>query len=172
MSVPPPPAAAPGGPWQIAFVVPALEPALETWWTWYGVGPWRVWNLSSDRLTGQEVDGVARAYGMRIAIAQWGFVEIELIEPLDDASVYAHSLVAHDGKPHVHHLHCSTHDYDGVVARFTARGRGPAMSGGMNGSRFAYLATESEVGTLLELGDSPPDWDFPAPDAVFPSDPL
>jgi hypothetical protein len=159
-----------GGPWQVAFVVPSLENALRVWWDEYGVGPWRVWNLTAERLSQQQVDGEGRRYGMRIAIARWDPVEVELIEPLDDASIYARSLAEHMGRAHVHHLHVSTTDYDDALEAMRRRGAGPAMSGGLNGSRFCYLATESDLGTMLEMGATPPDWDFPEPDATYPPD--
>ncbi len=156
------------GPRQIAFVVPALEPAMKTWYDLYGVGPWKVWDLTADRMSDQEIEGARQPYGMRIAIAEWSPVEIELIEPFDDASIYARSLAAHGGKAHVHHVHCATDDYDRVLARFAGHGRGPAMTGGMNGSRFAYLSTEADIGLLLEFGVAPRGWTFPPPDSVYP----
>jgi methylmalonyl-CoA/ethylmalonyl-CoA epimerase len=159
-----------GGPWQIAFVVPALEPAMKTWCDLYGVGPWKAWDLTADRMSDQEIDGTRRSFGLRIALAEWPPVEIELIEPLDDGSIYARSLAAHGGKAHVHHVHCATDDYDGVLARFAGQGRGPVMEGGMNGSRFAYLSTEADIGLLLEFGVAPRGWTFPEPDSVYRAD--
>lgn len=161
-------AAAIGGPWQLGFVVPELKPALQTWWADYGVGPWSIWNLTVDRLADHRVRGRLQPFGMRIAIAQWDPVEIELIEPLDGESIYAESLTMHGDRPHLHHVHCSTDSFDEVLARFGGRGLPPAMSGGMNGSRFFYTPTEGDIGIALEFGVAPPGWTFPEPDAVYP----
>ena len=157
-----------GGPWQVGLVVPKLEPAMEMWWEGYGVGPWKVWNLTPDRLYVKELDGEPAEWGMRIAITQWGPTEFELIEPYDDDSIYARSLREHDGKAHVHHLHITAPDYDGALDHFASRGQRPLMNGGMLGSRFAYMSTEPEIGTILEIGWHPEEWDFPEPDAVYP----
>jgi len=159
-----------GGPWQICFVVSDVEEALETWVHRYGVGPWSIWNLGAHNMTDLAVDERPADYGMRIAIAAWGPVEIEVIEPLDEASIYAQSLRDHQGRAHVHHLHCTAPDYDASLALFRARRQCALMSGGFRGARFSYLPTEDDLGTILEIGHHPEAFEFPAPDAVFPAD--
>ena len=157
-----------GGPWQICFVVGDLEGALRTWVDVYGVGPWSIWNLGPERMVDLAIDELPAEYGMRIAITSWGPMEIELIQPLDDRSIYAQSLRSNDGKPHVHHLHCTAADYDSALAEFRGRGHRALMSGGFRGARFSYLSTAEELGTILEVGHHPQEWSFPAPDATYP----
>ena len=108
---------------------------------------------------------------MRIAITMWGPLELELIQPVDEKSIWAESLQAHGGKPHIHHLRCEAVDYDAALAHYSERGRGPLMSGGLGTHRFAYLGTEGDVGTILEInyydGDDMLE-NAPPPHAVYP----
>lgn len=157
-----------GAPWQICFVVERLEPALQTWVEKYGVGPWKIWDLGPDTLEKLAVDEHPEPYGMRIAITNWGPMEIELIEPRDDGSIYAQSLRAHGGRPHIHHLHCTARDYDAVLDTIHDRGQRALMSGGYRGGRFAYLSTEDDIGTILEIGVQPDGWTFPEHESVYP----
>src|SRR3954452_16346936 len=93
-----------GPPSQVGFVVPSVDEAVATWCDKYGVGPWRIWNFGPETLSDGMLDGVPSSYAMRIAVAKWQDFDIELIEPLDEKSIYAQSLTAHDGKAHLHHL--------------------------------------------------------------------
>ncbi len=117
------------------------------------------------------IDERPAEYAMRMAITSWGPMEIELIQPLDDRSIYAQSLRSNGGKPHVHHLHCTAADYDAALAEFRGRGHRALMSGGFRGARFSYLSTADELGTILEVGHHPQEWSFPPPDAVYPRPP-
>jgi hypothetical protein len=157
-----------GGPWQICFVVADLEAALSTWWQRYGVGPWQIWELGPHNMNSMEIRGSPGDFAMKLALAKWGPLEIELIEPLDDASIYGQSLRAHEGRAHVHHLHCTAADYDASLAALQGIGVGALMSGGFQGARFSYLATEEELGTVLEIGHHPDGSAMPAPHAVYP----
>ena len=157
-----------GGPWQVCFVVGDLDAAMDTWVREYGVGPWSVLDLGPQNMVDLAIDELPGDYSMRIAITEWGPMQIELIEPRDERSIYAQSLRAHAGRPHVHHLHCTAGDYDVALARFRDRGHRALMSGGFRGARFSYLSTEDELGTILEVGHQPADWSFPPPDLVYP----
>ena len=159
-----------GDAFQVCLVVPDVEAAMKVWWEQYGVGPWEVWDLGPHNLTDMVVDGQPTEYAFRCAIAKWGAWEFELIEPLDDRSIYAQSLAEHGQRPHMHHVHCATEDYDATLEHYSERGYGPKMSGGIEGgARFCYLATDEEVGAIVEIHDWPNGWQPPTPDLIYPS---
>jgi methylmalonyl-CoA/ethylmalonyl-CoA epimerase len=155
---------------QVCVVVPDVEAAMAQWWEEYGVGPWKVWDLGPHNLTDQEVDERPEQYAFRCAITQWGPLEFELIQPLDERSIYAQSLAEHGQRPHLHHLHCEVEDYDATLEHFRSRGHRAKMSGGLGGgARFCYLSTDEEVGAILEIHDWPGGWQPPEPDLVYPT---
>jgi methylmalonyl-CoA/ethylmalonyl-CoA epimerase len=157
-----------GPPSQVGFVVPNVDEAVRTWWHQYGVGPWRIWNFVSETITDATVDGIAAEYAMRIALSKWQDLDVELIEPLDELSIYARSLSAHDGKAHLHHLRCRPVDYDQAVDDFRARGHDPIMTGNIAGGIFSYFGTEDDVGTVIEISKVPEVHQLPEGEEVYP----
>jgi methylmalonyl-CoA/ethylmalonyl-CoA epimerase len=159
------------GPVQLGFVVPSVDDAAKVWWENYGVGPWRIWNLGPGTIDDPEIDGSPSEYSMRLAIANWGEMEVELLEPLDQHSIYAQSLAAHGGKPHLHHVLARPIDYAAAVGEFADRGYAPTMGGRIAGETFHYFGTEDEVGTVIELGHLPEEveyLDIPVKEETYP----
>lgn len=162
-----------GDPLQVSLIVPDLETAMEAW-VRHGVGPWNIWNLDSLDVVDSTIGSEPTQVSILVAVTMWGSLEIELVQPVDDVGIWAESLRAHGGKAHLHHLRCDTDDYDATVAQFRDRGRPPVMSGGLGTNRFAYLDTEDDVGTILEISYFEGADMFekaPPPDAVYPAEP-
>jgi Glyoxalase/Bleomycin resistance protein/Dioxygenase superfamily len=77
-------------------------------------------------------------------------VQWELIEPLDEESVYARFL-AEEGEG-VQHVAVATPDFDDAVAQ-AARGNGVILSGEFGGARVAYLRPDVATNsTIADLG--------------------
>jgi methylmalonyl-CoA/ethylmalonyl-CoA epimerase len=156
-----------GDPMQVCFVVPDLEEAMKAWADTYGVGPFSIWNFDELPVVDPGVAEGPTTVPMRIALAMWGPLELELIQPVDEKSIWATSLAAHGGKAHVHHLRAGTADYDAALERYGE----PLMSGGLGTHRFAYLDTQADVGTILEINHYEGEdmlENAPAPHAVYP----
>lgn len=154
---------------QISFATHDLDRFMRIWNDKYGVGPWEVLDFTSDRLSDATVDEKPVEYGMRLARARLGKnVVIELMEPLDDRSIYAISLNRHNGRDHVHHIMCTTDDYDATLEHYKKIGVGNAMGGNFNGLEFAYLDTIEDLGIWIELSKVPSDFEIPQPDSVYP----
>lgn len=154
---------------QISFATHDLDRLMQTWNDKYGVGPWEVLDFTADRMTDCTVDGQPATFGMRLARAKLGHhVVIELMEPLDNESIYARSLGEHNGADHVHHIMCTTGDYDATLAHYQAMGVGNSMGGNFNGLEFAYLDTVKDLGIWIELSKVPNDFTIPPADAVYP----
>ena len=101
----------------------------------------------------------------RLAIAQVGQVQWELIQPLDEESVYARFLAEKGGG--LHHVGVGVPSFDQTVAEQAERGNGVLFGGEYKGIRFAYLETVRDLGLVTEIF-----WARPAqtqPDATYPS---
>ena len=81
----------------------------------------------------------------RLAVAMVGQLQWELIEPLDDESIYARFLAEKGGG--VHHIAVSAQSFDNLLAMETKRGlRFPSAV-----SSRAYLGIERDLGVILEI---------------------
>lgn len=138
---------------QIGIVVPDLEAAVRAWEEGYGIGSWSVFELRPEDCTDVRVDGEPVEWAARAATAMIGAVMIELIEPVDDTGMFA-TFLAEKG-PGVHHIAMRTPDYDGTVAASTAGGRALVLTGEFTGIKVSYLPTQQDLGTLIEVFESP-----------------
>jgi hypothetical protein len=156
------------GPQQLGFVVPDVRRAVRTWWREYGVGPWTVFVVQPEE---PETFGEASPYSMRVAVANWGPVQIELLEPIDGDTDYARSLVKHGGRPHLHHIKSGYDgDLDEAVDGLEARGHRVILRGNVPGaSRFAYTEiVGAGVGCAIELTKLAEPFAFPTVDEIYP----
>jgi len=68
---------------QTGLVVRDLQKTMETYWKLLGIGPWRIYTYAPPTLREAVVRGRRVDYSMRIACAQAGPTQLELIEPLE-----------------------------------------------------------------------------------------
>jgi methylmalonyl-CoA/ethylmalonyl-CoA epimerase len=140
---------------QIGIVVRDLDAAIEHYQNDYGIGPWTVHEFAPGevkewREPGRSVPGGAKT---RFAAAMVGKVQWELIQPLDDSSIFARFLA--ERGPGVHHIAVAVSDYSSTLAAEARRGNQLAMEcelgGQYEGIKVAYLGTEKPLGVLLEV---------------------
>lgn len=136
---------------QLGYVVPDIEAAMEYWSRVLGVGPW-FYNPRVP-IVNYRYRGEAYEPHNSVALANSGFVQVELIQTRNDVpSMYRDFLRAgHTGLQHVAYW---TEQYDADMARLTAQGFKPVMSGevGERG-RFVYFDTEYHPGAVIELSE-------------------
>jgi hypothetical protein len=156
---------------QLGIVSADVDRAVRTWADRYGVGPWSVFHFDPANMTELTVGGRPVEYAMKIALAMLGPMMLEIIEPLDDRSIYATSLAEHGGRDHIHHVLCGCDDYEATLADFRARGVEPRQTGHMTetDATFAYLGTEADLGFALEIVKMPAELNLPEPILVYPS---
>lgn len=136
---------------QIAYVVRDIHASMDNW-VRHGVGPWfYVDNVQTDyfRYRGQDSD-----MKMSVAIANSGDMQIELIQPRNDApSVYKDFLDS--GREGAQHIAYWTTEFQDLYDRALAAGYTVAQEGSIGGAqgRFAYLDTEFDQGTVIEISD-------------------
>lgn len=153
------------GTLQVSVVVPDLDDAMRTYVDDYGIGPWHVYEFNPGNVQGMHEAGQPVERSWRLALAQVGEVQWELVQPLDEVSVYARYLAEHG--PGVHHIGVAVPDYEGTVAELTGRGHEVVLGGTYNGVTFAYLSTDRDLGVVTEIFDGAPGRDQ-RPDAVYP----
>ena len=164
------------GPNHICIVTADLDGAVRRWWDRYRVGPWRVFTYDRSNMDAA-IDGEPAEFEMRVALAQMGpAFRVEIIQPLDDRSLYAASLRESDGADHIHHVRLDVPDFAraedelralGLAVRFDGSFRGRSPDGDVRGM---YFDATGDLGFLLEIGDAPPGFCMPEPDYVYPPD--
>lgn len=142
---------------QIGFVVKDLDKAMESYWTNFGVGPWKIYTYGSPLVKDTTFRGESRDFHMRIAIANVENVMIELIQHLDGETVYKEfGEKAGEGVQHlgifVDSLADAVKEAEAAGFRVIQSGRGYGATGD---GGFAYLDTEEELGTIYELIEIP-----------------
>jgi methylmalonyl-CoA/ethylmalonyl-CoA epimerase len=83
-----------------------------------------------------------------------GWVMWELIEPLDEESVWARFL-AEKGEG-VHHIAVATPNFADAVAEQAKRGNDLVLSGTFSGVKLAYLPTDHDLGAIIEIFEGSP----------------
>jgi methylmalonyl-CoA/ethylmalonyl-CoA epimerase len=149
---------------QVAVVVRDLDAAMRTYVHDYGIGPWEIYGFDPGNVADMREDGERVERAWRLAIAYVGEVQWELIEPLDEESVYARFLAENGGG--LHHVGVSVPDFDGTLAEQAGRGNGVLLGGEYKGIRFAYLDTVGDLGFVTEIFSGAPGADQ-RPDATY-----
>jgi hypothetical protein len=139
---------------QVGLVVTDLEASMEQYAGLLGVSPWSVFRFEPPELADTTYRGERTDQRWRLAIADTGTIEIELIEPIEGDNSYTAHLDEHG--PGLHHVACFAFDDPaGVVDQFEAGGVELLQSGVYQGGGFWYLDTREELGTILEVVEPP-----------------
>jgi len=136
---------------QLGYVVHDIEAAMDYWSTTLGVGPW--YYNPRVPIVNYQYDGESHQPHNSVALANSGFVQVELIQTRNDVpSMYRDFLQA--GRTGLQHVAYWTESYDADLERLLAQGFKPKMSGevGEKG-RFIYFDTEYHPGTVIELSE-------------------
>jgi 4-hydroxyphenylpyruvate dioxygenase-like putative hemolysin len=141
---------------QIGIVVRNLNHAVARYETLLG---WKDWNFNAvDTRAGKgrrfTSGGAPVEVRARIAWMAVGTIEIELIEPQDEDSIYAEFI--RDRGPGLHHVMLATEDYAASLADFEQGGCDVVTSGELQQTRFALLDTVEDLGMLIELAEGGP----------------
>jgi len=134
---------------QLGYVVRDIQASLQHW-VRHGVGPWfYVERVPLDYFRYQGADSDAQ---ISVALANSGATQLELIQQRNEApSMYKDFLDAgHHGAQHIAYW---TGDYDALYDKAIGEGYTVGQEGSITGGRFAYLQTEWEPGTTIEISD-------------------
>jgi methylmalonyl-CoA/ethylmalonyl-CoA epimerase len=134
---------------QIGIVVRDLDATIRKYIDEYGIGPWKIYEFNSGNAKDLREYGRPVQRSWRLAVAMVGQLQWELIEPLDDESIYARFLAEKGGG--VHHIAVAARSFDKMLAMAAERGIDVPLSGEFEGVRVAYLGTERDLGVILEI---------------------
>jgi methylmalonyl-CoA/ethylmalonyl-CoA epimerase len=139
---------------QIGIVVRDLDATLRRYVDEYGIGPWQIYEFNGENAPDlhEYNEPVDRTW--RLAVTMVGKVMWELIEPLDDKSIYARFL-AEKGEG-VHHIAVAASRFDDLVEAQARRGNKLPLSGTFSGTKVAYLPTDRDLGVVLEIFSGDP----------------
>lgn len=130
----------------VCMVVRNLEKAMEQLRSLWNIGPFRF--IDSDHPEGI-VHGKRTHYKGKLAFAQAGPIEIELIEPTEGESIWWEFLrTKGEG---VHHLGVFVPDLDKELASYKEKGIRVLQSGETKDIKLAYMDTEAVAGVVVEL---------------------
>lgn len=134
---------------QIGFVTTDIERAIENFKK-VGLTDWSaIEDVEPDGYADMVCDGKPQPYAMRCATNFETDIEIELIQPLDDHSDYAHWLDKLGTWIAMHHLSVESEDIDEV----RAMGKPKLLAGHSVGIPFGweYYDFRDDIGTVLEF---------------------
>jgi hypothetical protein len=153
---------------QVGLVVNNLNEAMKRYWEDLGIGPWAIYTMDSSNVKNMRIRNQKVDYAMRVGFCTLGGMQWELIEPLDDQSIYAEFLKKHG--PGLHHVAVTVEDYDQTIAFLRTRGIDILQAGTTkDGMDFAYLDTQAVMSCITEIYKIPPQWKFPPPEEIYPS---
>lgn len=138
---------------QVGYIVRDIEAAMQRWVS-IGVGPW-FYRKESPVTEFNYYGKPSKLPRMAIALANSGGVQIELIQPLNDApSLYLDMLDA--GAEGVQHVAYWTEtEFDKYCDDLKERGFKEGHSGRMGRSgRFAYFVHDDVPGTVVEISET------------------
>ena len=137
---------------QVAVVVRNLDAAMERYAAQLGIGPWDVYTYGPHRMPTMTFRGRDHPYVMKLALAQVGTTQYELIEPVEGPTTY-HEYLEQRGEG-LHHLGYYVADVDTEIARMAALGYPLLQSGrgfGVDGDgAYAYFDSEAGLGCIVE----------------------
>lgn len=134
---------------QIAFVVKNLDEAIKIYSEKYGIGPWKISEISSNTVDDLYKHDNKLDFSYRVAMCDIGNLEWELVEPLDDKSIYSDFLK--EKGPGFHHVAFEVKDYDAAETTLKSSGIKILSSGNWQGTRFAHFETENDLDFVIEL---------------------
>ena len=112
---------------QIAIVVEDLELVAQNYWNILGIGPWAIFDWESPLVYDRKYYGKPAWARERIALAQVGNVQLELVQPVDGPSIYADYLK--ECGEGLHHLNFLVDDVDETAAILAGEGFPSLQSG-------------------------------------------
>lgn len=154
---------------QVGIVVRDVHESMRKWSELYGIGPWSLYDLGPGKIDHLLVRGKPVDFAMKVALAWIGEVEIELIQPLDEKSIY-HEFLREHGEG-LHHLGMGTPDGSTNAERFLrSRNMKPLQSGRWSNETWTYFDARQELGIIFELfqREGGPDFAPPPPDETYP----
>lgn len=134
---------------QNAWVVEDIETACMKWVNEMGIGPFFLADYTPGTFERITYRGETSDLSMKVAIAQAGPVQIELIEPRTEQCAYRDSVPK--GSMGFHHMCVWTLDFEADHQYMESLGYAAANTGKVGEIDFAYFDTRPLMGCMLEV---------------------
>ena len=153
---------------QVGLVVRDSEATARRYWEDFGIGPWRFYTIDPANTPNMRFRGRPVKHSFRAALATFGDLTLELIEPLDGSSVYNEHLQLHGEG--LHHLAFAVDDYERARDRLEKSGFGELQAGRpYDVNDYSYFDTAGALGFITELSsEDAPGKSFPPPERTLP----
>ena len=153
---------------QVAMVVNDVEATAKRYWEDVGIGPWHFYTIDPANTGNMTLRGKPVEHAFRAALATIGDVSWELIEPLDDNSIYAEHLAKHGEG--LHHVAFDVENFEKTKTYMKSKGYNEIQSGQtFNVSAYTYLDTDNGLVCITELSSGVEEGkEFPAPEGSYP----
>ena len=151
---------------QAAIVVKDLEKTVHAYADQYGIGPWNIYTLDSKVVKDMEIGERRKDYRYKQATTYIGSTHFEIIEPLDEESIYADFLREHGEG--VHHIAFAT-EHDKTMDFFHRNGKIAMQGGTICGKhKFTYVDCMDDLKLIVEFNKEEGGFQMPEADAVYP----
>jgi methylmalonyl-CoA/ethylmalonyl-CoA epimerase len=138
---------------QTAYVTNNLDAAMRNYAALLGGPKWTVWHVEDVEQASYR--GKSAEFTFDMALAQFGGMMLELIQPIAGESTYSEALVgAPENAILAHHMGFDVLDlsnYRDIRDELIAAGCAVVQSGYFGANEFVYLDTRQELGVFLEL---------------------
>jgi methylmalonyl-CoA/ethylmalonyl-CoA epimerase len=138
---------------QTAYVTNNLDAAMKGYCTLLGGPRWTVWHIEDVEQASYR--GQPAEFTFDMALAQFGGIMVELIQPITGENTYSETLVgAPENAILAHHMGFDVldlSDYHDIRDELIAAGYAVVQSGFFGENEFVYLDTRKEIGVFLEL---------------------
>ena len=151
---------------QVAVVVKDLMKSVKTYNDDYGIGPWAIYDFDPKTVKNMIINEKEVDYAMKLAVCDINGVQWELIQPLDDKSIYAKFLKKHGEG--LHHIAFGTPDYKKTFNALKEKGKKIIQGGNWQGLTYTYMSTQDDLGVIAEIYDIDPNFIWPEPEDKYP----
>lgn len=136
---------------QIGIIVEKAEETAIEMAALFGIGPWMIMDVMPTEIVLHDRYLGAVPSIQRVALSDWGDLQVELIQPL--SGVGTHAEFQQKYGQGIHHMSFGMlEDYDAFLAGMKKAGFGIDMQGILAGFlSFTYMSTQEDLGTIVEF---------------------
>ena len=130
----------------IGVVVKDMDSTIQRLTSTFGIGPW---DIKERRYPEAQVVVGKGPFSYRVAFADLGPIELELIEVLEGSTIHADFLNARGEG--IHHIGFRVQDLENTVTTLEQQGIGVLQSAFREGSRYVYMDPTELGGIMFEF---------------------
>ena len=128
---------------QVGIVTRNARKTINRYIEDYNIGPWNMWEFGPEMVEDMSVHGKRTDYRMLVATCKTLNVDFEIIEPLDDKSIYYEFLTLHGEG--IQHLNYDVINYDKTLKYFKDNNIGVTQFGNLVGKHRYILLILSRI---------------------------